>query len=266
MSLEKLKRPVVFFDLETTGLSVELDRIIEIALLKIFPDEKTVRLTQRFDPGIKIPVESVEIHGIRNSDLIGQPHFYDKAGELFELFADCDLGGYAIRRMDIPMLAKEFDRAGYHFTIEGRRIVDPGNIFRQKEKRDLSAAYRFYCQKELVGAHSAQADIEATYEVFLAQLKHYEDLPKNMEGLHKFCYSPDPGQVDPEGRFIWRDAQAFFNFGKHRYKSLAEVIRKDTDYLDWIINKGGFSAEVVEICQQAKRGILPKKSAKDEKL
>lgn len=259
MTLTGLTKPILFFDLETTGLLVELDRIIEIALVKIFPDGKIIRRAQRFDPGIKIPMESIVIHGLTNEILAGQPRFVEKAAEFFEIFSDCDLGGFAVHRLDIPMLTKEFEKAGYTFSVEGRRIVDASVIFRERERRDLKSAYRFYCGKELVGAHGAQADADATYEVFLAQLERYPDLPRDMDGLHAVCHTIEPANVDPDGRFVWRDGEAFFNFGKHKYKSLAEVVRSDGDYLEWIINKGEFSKEVLNICSRAKNGVFPRK-------
>lgn len=258
-------KPIVFFDLETTGLFPEVDRVIEIALLKIFPDGKDFRLTQRFDPEIKIPSESTAIHGITNKDLEGQPRFADLAGKLYEIFDGADLGGYALRRLDIPLLTREFERVGHKFSMEGRRIVDVSVIFREKERRDLRSAYQFYCGKELIGAHGAQADNNATYEVFLAQLQKYPDLPRDVEGLHAFCNAPDPASVDPDGKLMWRDGEAVFTFGKHRYRPLAEVARTDGDYLDWIIGKGDFSPEFVEICARARRGIFPRKINGSEK-
>jgi DNA polymerase-3 subunit epsilon len=261
MPLTGLTRPIVFFDLETTGLLPELDRVIEISLMKIFPDGKTFKLTQRFDPEMKIPAESSAIHGILNEHLAGQPRFADKASELYDIYDGADLGGYAMHRLDIPLLTKEFERAGLRFSAEGRRMVDVSVIFREKERRDLKSAYKFYCGKELIGAHGAEADNDATYEVFLAQLQRYPDLPKDVAGLHAFCTATDPCNVDREGKLMWRDGEAFFNFGKHRYKSLAEVCKLDSDYLDWIINKGDFAAELVEICRRARKGVFPRKAA-----
>lgn len=252
-----LKRPIIFLDLETTGLILELDRIIEMSLLKIHPDGRQEEYLQRFDPGIKIPEESIAIHGITNEALKGQPRFFEKAGELMEFFGDCDLGGYAMHRLDIPMLIKEFERSGYVFSVEERRKVDSGVIFREKERRDLKTAYRLYCGKELVGAHGARADNLAAFEVFLSQLERYPDLPKDLDGLHQFCRALDPNHVDPEGKFVWRDGEAFFRFGKYKHRALAEIARMDSDYLDWIIQKADFSKEVVQICMQAKQGIFP---------
>jgi DNA polymerase-3 subunit epsilon len=259
--LAPLTRPIVFFDLETTGLLVELDRIIEIALIKIHPDGREERLCQRFNPGIKIPMESVAVHGITDDMLRGQPVFKEWASRLHALFEGADLGGFALQRLDIPLLTREFGRVGLPFPMEGRRIVDASLIFRQKERRDLKSAYRFYCGKDLVDAHSAAADTQATYEVFLAQLDRYADLPRDLDGLHDFCAAPEPGHVDREGRFSWRDGEAFFNFGKHRYHSLEQVSQEDPDYINWIIDKADFSPEVKEICRQARRGFFPRREA-----
>ncbi len=258
----KIDRPMVVFDLETTGLLIDLDRIIEIALIKIFPDgREPFRYQQRFDPGIKIPVESIAIHHITNAELVGQPRFHDKAGEIYDIFNDADIGGFALRRLDIPMLTKELERSGYHYSMDGRRVVDASTIFREKERRNLVSAYKFYCGKELVGAHGALADAEATYEVLLAQLDRYPDIPRDVVGLNAFCRGTDASNVDPEGRLVWRDGEAFFNFGKYRFRSLADVARSESDYLDWIINKGEFSKELVEICQRARQGQFPRKPA-----
>jgi len=257
MPLASLSRPIVFFDLETTGLLVELDRIIEIALIKLHPDGRTERLCQRFNPGIKVPAESVAIHGITDEMLRDQPLFKDWATRLYAFFENSDIGGYAMKRLDIPMLSKEFGRVGLSFTMDDRRMVDASVIYRKKEKRDLSAAYKFYCGKDLVDAHSADADTQATYEVLLAQLDRYADLPKDVDSLHAFCTAPEPSQVDQEGRLVWRDGEAFFNFGKHRYHSLEQVAQEDPNYLEWVVEKASFSADFVEVCRQARRGLFP---------
>jgi DNA polymerase-3 subunit epsilon len=258
----KLDRPLVVFDLETTGLLIDLDRIIEIALIKLYPDGRTpLRLAQRFNPGIKIPVESIAIHGITDAELVNEPRFHEKAAELHEIFSDADLGGFALRRLDIPMLTKEFERAGFSYNVDSRRIIDASTIFREKERRNLSAAYKFYCGKDLVDAHSALADAEATLDVLLGELDRYPDLPRDPAGLHEYCRGTDKNSVDPEGKLVWRDGEAFFNFGKYRYRSLADVARTEMDYLDWIIHKADFSKELVEICQRAKMGQFPRRAA-----
>jgi DNA polymerase-3 subunit epsilon len=262
MAQIKIDRPLVVFDLETTGLLIDLDRIIEIALVKLFPDGRPpLRYQQRFEPGIKIPVESTAIHGIVNADLVGQPRFHEKAAEIYDIFNDADLGGFALKRLDIPMMIKEFERSGFHFSADGRRIVDASVIFREKERRNLTAAYKFYCGKDLVDAHSALADAEATYDVLLAQLDRYPDLPHDTAGLSEFCRGTDASNVDPEGRLVWRDGEAFFNFGKYRYRSLVDVAKSEPDYLDWIIHKADFSKELVDICQRARLGQFPRRAA-----
>jgi DNA polymerase-3 subunit epsilon len=151
------------------------------------------------------------------------------------------------------------------FSMEGRRIVDASVIFREKERRDLTSAYRFYCKKTLVGAHGAEADNNAAYEVLLAQLDHYPDLPKDVEGLNAFCTRSEPSQVDSDGKLVWRDGNAFFSFGKHRFHSLEQVSREDPDYIDWIITKADFPRDFIEICRQARRGVFPKKATSVKK-
>lgn len=257
-----LDRPIVVYDLETTGLLIDLDRIIEIALIKVFPDGRTpLRYEQRFEPGIKIPVESSAIHGMVNADLVGKPRFQEKAAELFEIFNDADIGGFALKRLDIPMLTKEFERSGFHFSMDGRRVVDASTIFQMKERRNLSAAYKLYCGKDLINAHSALADAEATYEIILAQLDRYPDLPKEVPALSEAIRTAEPNNVDPEGKLVWRDGEAFFNFGKYRFRSLADVARAEPEYLDWIAGKADFSKELVEICIKARRGQFPRRAA-----
>ncbi|MGQ0645303.1 MAG: exodeoxyribonuclease X C-terminal domain-containing protein, partial [Elusimicrobiota bacterium] len=225
--------------------------------LKVSPDGSAFKLTQRFNPGIKIPCESSAIHGILNKDLEGEPKFADFAPKLYSIFENADLGGFALRRLDIPILTKEFESAGLKFSMDGRRVVDASVIFREMERRNLSAAYKFYLGKELVGAHGAEADNDAAYAVFLAQLERYPQLPKDIQGLHDFCNAADPSCVDIEGKLVWRDGEAFFNFGKYRCKSLAEVCRTDPGYIDWIVQQGDFPKDFADICAKARRGVFP---------
>ena len=145
--------------------------------------------------------------------------------------------------------------------MDGRRVIDSSTIYQMKERRNLTSAYRFYCGKDLVDAHSALADAEATLEVLLGELEKYPDLPRDSAGLSAFCRTADPSNVDPEGKLVWRDGEAFFNFGKYRYRSLVDVARSEPDYLDWIANKADFSKELVEICQRARRGQFPRRAA-----
>jgi DNA polymerase-3 subunit epsilon len=181
-----LARPLIFFDLETTGLDFKYDRAIELGALKIHPDGRQEKFLKRFNPGMKIPAEIVALTHIRNEDVATAQKFTEAAPEVEAFFRDCDLGGYNIARFDVKVMVEEFKRAGMNFKLEDRAIVDSQVIFHQKEKRDLAAAYKFYCDKDLVAAHSAQADIDATYEVFLSQMKRYPDLPCELDELHKF--------------------------------------------------------------------------------
>ncbi|MFI5151549.1 MAG: exonuclease domain-containing protein [Bacteroidia bacterium] len=241
-----LKRPIAFFDLETTGVNVASDRIVEIAILRIMPGgEKEMKL-RRINPGIPIPLESSLIHGIYDKDVENESTFKSIGKSLAEFLKDCDLGGYNSNKFDIPVLMEEFLRAEIDFTLEGRNCVDVQNIFHQMEQRTLKAAYKFYCSKELLNAHSAAADIEATYEVFLAQLERYKDkeftdkkghtsipVVNDMKALHEF--SSVTKNVDLAGRIVMNDKGIeVFNFGKHMGKPVAEVLKQEPSYYAWI--------------------------------
>lgn len=255
-----ITRPIVFFDLETTGLDFKYDRIIEIAAVKVHPDGQVEKFHTRINPGIRIPNEIEQLTGISNADAAAAPTFIQKAAEVKAFFEGADLGGYHVGRFDAKVMTEEFRRAGMDFACEGRLIVDAQAIFHQKEKRDLTAAYKFYCNRELQGAHSAMADIEATYEVFLAQMKRYPDLPTDINEIHKYCKGPQDRFVDGEGKLFWRDGEAVFNFGKYKSQSLRQVAETQPDYLRWLIAPDRqFSQEFVDICYKAMKGIFPTK-------
>jgi len=257
-----LKRPLIFFDLETTGLDFKYDRIIEIAAHKIHPDGHIEKLHTRINPGIRIPAEISALTGISNDDVSGAPTFLQKAAEIGKFFADCDLGGYHIGRFDVKVMVEEYKRAGMDFDPDHRLIIDSQAIFHQKEKRDLTAAYKFYCGKDLQGAHSADADTLATYEIFLAQMKRYPDLPCEIDALHTFCKGPQDRFVDSEGKFFWRDGEAVFNFGKYKSQTLRAVAQTDGGYLNWLISpERQFAQDVIDICYKAMRGVFPTKTA-----
>lgn len=256
----QLKNPLIFFDLETTGLDFKYDRAIELGAVKILPDGTNVKLLKRFNPGMKIPSEIEKLTGIRNEDVASEPTFAAAAAEIEAFFRGCDLAGYNILRFDCKVMVEEFKRAGLDFKLEDRLAVDVQTIFHQKEKRDLSAAYKFYCSKDLVGAHSATADSDATFEIFLSQLKRYPDLPRDINGLHQFCRGDQDRFVDGEGKFFWRDAQAVFNFGRYKSHSLKDVVKNDPSYLQWVLSPDRqFSQEVVDICYRALKGEFPVK-------
>lgn len=231
----KLTRPIVFFDLEATGLNIGKDHIVEISLIKIFPDEHRETYTQRINPGIHIPEEASAIHGITDADVADKPLFKDVARKIADIIQGCDLGGFNSNRFDIPMLADEFMANGFD-DVDLRRsnFVDVQNIFHKKEQRTLTAAYKFYCDKDLVNAHGAFADTAATVDVFLAQLDKYDDLPRDVKGLADF--SSMTRNVDYAGRFIYDERGVeVFNFGKHKGKPVEAVLRSEPGYYDWMM-------------------------------
>lgn len=254
----KLDRPIVFFDLETTHLDVNLARIVEIALVKLFPDETTESFLSRINPGIPIPVDAARIHGINNFDVMDKPAFREIAKDIYALIQDCDLAGYNLIAYDLPILINEFKRAGIDYSIENVSVVDVMKIFKRKERRDLTAAYRFYCQKELEGAHSALKDTLATFEIFHAQLQRYNDLPQDVTGLHQFSNQRDKRYVDNDKKFIWTDGEACFTFGKCKGQPLKKVVKNDADYLNWMLQQD-FSPEVIGIIRSALNGKFPEK-------
>lgn len=228
-----LDKPLVILDLETTGINIASDRIIDISLLKVYPDQKTETLTLRMNPGIPIPPESTAVHGITDADVKDAPHFSKVAVKIRDFIGNADLGGYNSARFDVPMLIEEFLRADIGFDTN-RRHIDVMRIFMLMEKRDLTTAYKFYCGKDLLDAHSAEADTKATYEVLLGQLKMYQQLENNVNFLHDF--TKDDDFVDTGRRMIYKDGKEYFNFGKYKDRSVEEIFRKEPQYFDWIIN------------------------------
>ncbi len=254
----KLERPLVFFDLETTHLDVNIARIVEIALVKLFPDGATESFLTRINPGIPIPAESTKIHSINNFDVMDKPAFREIAIDIESFIKNCDLAGYNLIAYDLPILINEFKRSGIDFSPENVYVVDVMAIFKQKERRNLAAAYRFYCQKELKDAHSALKDAQATLEIFQAQMKRYVDLPNSVEELHQFCNQRDERFVDNDKKFIWQDGEAIFTFGKYKGSLLKNVAKTDGDYLSWMLGQE-FSPEVQQIIRSALNGQFPVK-------
>jgi DNA polymerase III subunit epsilon len=233
-----LTRPLAFIDLETTGVNVASDRIVEISVLKVLPDHTQEVFTRRVNPTISIPPGASKIHGIMDEDVKDAPKFSQIAGELIRFISNSDFAGYNSTRFDIPLLAEEFLRAEIDFDLKGRKFIDVQNIFHKMEQRTLSAAYKFYCDKEIVNAHSAEADIKATYEVLMAQLNKYQDLQNNIDHLHEF--SSKSNNVDLAGRIVYNEkGQEVFNFGKHKDKPVTDVFRIEPSYFDWMM-KGDF--------------------------
>lgn len=255
-----LERPVVFFDIESTGTEPGMDRIVELCALRVEPGSAGVQepKTWRMNPGIRIPREATEVHGISNEDVAGEPSFAELGPDIVSVFENADLAGFAITRFDIKMLAAELSRAKIDLDLSSARTLDAQVIYHRKEPRNLSAALQFYCGKELVDAHGALADTFATLEVFAGQLQKYEDLPSGMGELHDFASSYGSSQfVDAARRFMWRDGEPVFNFGKLKGKSLRRCAGDpaDRDYLRWILG-GSFDDEVKEIVQDALDGKI----------
>lgn len=236
-----LKRPLVIFDLETTGINISSDRIIELAYIKIYPDGKIDEAVMRFNPGIPISPESTVVHGITDSDVADKPSFISKAKELSHLFTGCDFGGFNSNKFDFPMLVEEFLRAGVDFDVDQRKFIDAQRIFHMMEQRTLTAAYKFYCNKDLVDAHSALADTRATYEVLMAQLTRYPQLQNDVDFIHQF--TGQSKNYDLAGRMIYNEKkEVVFNFGKHRGKPVELVLKAEPAYYDWMM-QGDFSED-----------------------
>ena len=225
-----------FFDLETTGVNISKDRIVEISVLKVHPNGKEEQRTIRVNPEMPIPKEASEVHGIYDEDVKECPTFKEIAKELARFMEGCDLGGYNSNRFDVPLLAEEFLRVGVDFDMRKRKFVDVQTIFHKMEQRTLSAAYRFYCDKCLEDAHSAAADTTATYEVLKAQLERYGDkLENNIEFLSKF--STQNNTVDFAGFIVYNEkGEEVFNFGKNKGVPVEKVLKEQPGYFSWIIN------------------------------
>ncbi len=233
-----LNRPLAFFDLETTGINIINDRIVEFSVFKLFPDKTSEIFTRRVNPTIPIPLESSMVHGIYQDDIKDAPTFREIARELARFLDNCDLAGYNSNKFDIPLLVEEFLRADVDFDMENRKLVDVQTIFHKMEQRNLSAALKFYCGKEMVNAHSAESDIIATYEVLMAQLERYTDLQKDVHFLHTF--SSHTNNADLTGKIIFNEnGEEAFNFGKHKGKLVNHIFKIEPSYYDWMM-KGDF--------------------------
>jgi len=246
----KLKNPLVIFDLETTGTNVVSDRIVEYSFVKVMPNGEIIKNTEKVNPERPIPLESSLIHGIYDKDVKDKPSFKSRAKELSAFLHGCDLAGFNILKFDVPVLVEEFLRADVDFDISKRKLLDAQKIFHMMEKRTLTAAYKFYCGKDLVDAHSAEADTLATLEVLDAQIKRYEGeslmdlkgkvigtIENNVETLHQIT---NDNMVDLAGRFVFNDdGIEVFNFGKHKGQAVEDVLKKESGYYDWMM-KGDF--------------------------
>jgi len=279
-----LTKPIVFFDLETTGVQVGTDHIVQICLLKVLPDGSEVELTRLVRPAdekgrtLHIPEETTAIHHISDAMVADQPSFAQQAAEIAAFIGDADLAGYNSNKFDVPLLVEEFLRVGIDFSLDNRRLVDVQNIFHKMEQRTLVAAYRFYCDKDLTGAHSADADTRATYEVLKAQLDRYKDVP--FTDFNGVTSTPVVNDIDALSRFTtnlqWADLvghigydkqhREIFNFGKYKNKTLHEVFSQEPAYYDWMM-KANFPISTKQVVMKVYRAFIEEKRKRDaEKL
>lgn len=247
-----LKKPICFFDLETTGTNIVKDRIVEIAILKVFPNGNRQQFSWLVNPEIEIPDEVVAVHGISNEKVVNEPTFKALSKTIYDLIKDSDLSGFNCDRFDIPLLVEEFLRAGIDVDLKKMLSVDVQTIFHKMEQRTLSAAYKFYCDKQLENAHSALADTEATYEVLLAQLERYSDLPQTVSELSEFTLRRD--RVDFAGQLaLDEEGDPIFNFGKHKGTKVRVVLEQEPGYFGWILN-ADFPLYTKKVLTQIKLG------------
>ena len=251
----ELDRPLAFLDLETTGLSTVSDRIIELAIIRISPQGDVLEAVRRFNPGIPISPEASAVHGITDEDVADEPPFAARAKALAELLEPCDLGGFNIRRFDLPLLLAEFKRAGVTFSVRDRRLLDSQVIFHREEPRNLSAAARFYLSREHEEAHTALGDIRTTAAVLSAQLQRYPDLPRTLDGLHAYCDEVSPFQTELDRWFYRRDGEMVFRRGKHKGEALGKVVATSPDYLQWMLGAEDMDEEVLQVVREALDGI-----------
>ena len=265
MNLE-LKKPIVFFDLETTGINIASDRIVEIAILKVFPNGNKESKTWLVNPERDIPKESSDIHGISNEKVATEPTFKELADTINKMIEGCDLAGFNSNRFDIPLLAEELMRAKIDFDMKDRQAIDVQVIFHKKEQRTLGAGYQFYCGKELEGAHGAEADTNATYEILLAQVDKYGDIGNTVDALSE--YSTHGKRADFAGFILMNDEdQEIFSFGKYKGRTVEEVFKENPGYNNWIQN-ADFPLYTKKVLKEIKeRMSAPKKKMSDaEKL
>lgn len=239
----KLEKPLVVFDIESTGTSPRKDRIIELAAIKVMPDGSEESRCWLLNPTVPIPPETTAIHGISDEIVALCPTFADKAEEIFGFFLGCDLSGFNSDRFDIPCLEEEFARVGLNFAASSRRHVDVQRIYHRMEPRDLTAAVRFYCDRDHAGAHGAEADTRATLDVLKAQMAKYPSLPKDIAAMDEYLVPHDPLNADRNGLLRWMDGELCINFGKKKGDSLRRLLLNEPNYLRWIV-KGDFDSEV----------------------
>ena len=253
----QLTQPIAFIDLETTGINISIDRIVEIAIVKVLPDGTRQVKRKLINPMMPIPASSSAIHGITDEMVKEAPCFKQVANEIKQFLEHCDLGGYNSNRFDIPMLIEEFLRIGIEFSTDERKLVDVQKVFHLMEQRTLSAAYKFYCQKTLEGAHSAEVDATATWEVLEAQVERYPNIGNTVESIVKFTGEDDI--VDFARRFIKDKGIEIFNFGKHKGKPVTQVLKEEPQYYDWMM-KGDFAMNTKQKLTEILNRTLIKKN------
>ena len=253
----ELDRPLIVFDIESTGVNPRQDRIIELAAIKLNPDGTEVTKTWLLNPTIPIPPETTAIHGITDGIVKDCPTFADAADEIFSFFAGCDLSGFNADRFDIPCIEEEFARVGRDFGASRRRHVDVQRIYHKMEPRDLTAAVHFYLGRDHVGAHGAEADAAATVDVLKAQMAKYPELPRTSAAMDEYLVPHDPLNADRQGMIRWIDGAWCINFGKKKGVKLSYLLANERNYLRWIVN-GSFDTEVRQIINAfVERGVLP---------
>lgn len=232
-----LTRPLAFFDLETTGIDPLRDKIVEIAVVRVEPGGATESRTRRINPERPIPAEATAVHGISDQDVREAPPFRQVARSFLDFLGDADLAGYNVGRFDVPLLDREFKECGLDLALRNRRIVDAMTIFHRKEPRDLRAAVRFYLGRDHEGAHGAEADVLATVAILDAELLRYPDVPRSVAELDAWCNPIPEGAVDRTGKFVLREGEVVFAFGKQKGRPLREIARVQRDYLEWILKQ-----------------------------
>ncbi len=262
-----LVNPIVFFDLETTGINIANDKIVEISILKIFPNGNKESKTWLVNPEIEIPANVVAVHGITNEKVANEPTFKELAPKIYEMIADADLAGFNSNRFDIPLLAEELLRVGIDFDMDNKKAIDVQVIFHKKEQRTLSAGYQFYCGKDLEGAHSAEADTLATYEILKAQLDKYEDLENNVEALSEF--SAHTKRADFAGFILFdEEKEEIFSFGKYKGRKVEEVLKENPGYNSWIQQADFplYTKKVLRLIKERMSGPKKNNMTDEEKL
>ena len=253
-----LERPLVFFDIESTGTNPYRDRIVEIAVIKVMPDGTREEVVRRINPTIPIPEGASAVHGIYDADVADAPTFDVIAHNLFNYLENCDLAGYNIVKFDVPMLQEEFKRCNLDLSMKDRKLIDVFNIFCRLYPRNLTAAYKFFCGGDLEDAHSALADTDATVAVLLGQLAKHPELPREMAGLAEFSAARDADFVDSEGRLKFSGSEVVINFGKNSGRRLRDMAAEDPGFLRWML-RSDFSEEVKKIIQDALAGKFPQR-------